>query len=447
MCEQCDNENERRAAALAAEAAQEVADVAPVAAPEPTPEPEPAPEVCATCEESPDDCTCSTCERCDERVLDSDVRVLLEMRAHRWQSADTTYCESCADRRELMSVAGVRYTRSDGLGSYGAHCVIDTSDLVRNSDSGDYGTQEYASEHWYYHENDDAYHSEPEESDDDDSDDDDSDENSGLLSYGTDVLDRCAWPSETPRDSLCYGVELEMEAEGGSVRDIVEQLDRSAEHHILKSDGSLNNGAELVTVPFTLEGHRTLYPWAHILKTARSVASSGDTSTCGMHIHVNRRALSPMTLGKMLVFVNAPQNVAYIKTVAQRDPSRWAAFKEKTLADGEKLSDSRYEAINVTSKTAEFRIFRGNLRLERVMKNLEFVDALIHFCAKHRPGRMTWRAFVYWLKHTKRDYPNLRAFLAEKGIFELPAPDAPEHEPELTEENDDDENRENSTCV
>ena len=60
-----------------------------------------------------------------------------------------------------------------------------------------------------------------------------------------------------------------------------------------------------MTLPYTLDQHRTAFDWPRLLKPLAKIGKSGaDPSACGMHVHINRQALSALTLGKMRAFAN-----------------------------------------------------------------------------------------------------------------------------------------------
>lgn len=254
-----------------------------------------------------------------------------------------------------------------------------------------------------------------------------SEDNADLYDSTENVLSH--FPKTWARDALVFGVELEMEGDGASASAVIDALggDIKGDRFILKTDGSLDDsGVELVSVPMSLDAHRKY--WGDIL-TARlhAVAHSGEgTSSCGMHVHINRGALSPLTLGKMLVMANSesPNMVRIMETVSQRRMCSWAKRSAKKFTDGKSAeSDDRYEVINISGRhpTAEVRMFRGNLRAERVIKNVEFCHALVTYC-KDTSLRYVEDAprFATWLVKNRHHYPMLVKFLADKGVIELP---------------------------
>ena len=60
----------------------------------------------------------------------------------------------------------------------------------------------------------------------------------------------------------------------------------------IKSDGSLNDGMELVSQPCSIKYHRELFYWDKILQCARDCHYvSHNTKTCGLHVHIGRAEL------------------------------------------------------------------------------------------------------------------------------------------------------------
>ena len=246
-----------------------------------------------------------------------------------------------------------------------------------------------------------------------------------LRSYSTKAQDVCDWPAGI-RDALVYGVEVEIEPRRNSSQSaVLRALGDDESTFFCKSDGSLDAGVEIVTVPLTLDGHKGIrgrvMNWRDTMRPVLPIAMSGSrTSNCGMHVHVNRRALSPLVLAKMLLMLNHPDMLDLVSSVAQRGNSSWARFQRKTWADGlhwAQRNHQRYQALNVTGPTAEFRIFRGSLRYDRILKNLEFCDAVVQFCRNTSAARVTDpSAFAAYIDNAAREYPYLSAFLSEAGI-------------------------------
>ena len=245
-----------------------------------------------------------------------------------------------------------------------------------------------------------------------------------LHDYGDKAENICVWPNFRPT-ALVFGVELEVEPRGhSSQRAVLGALpDHAANDYFCKDDGSLQAGVEIVTVPGSLTWHRTAFDWPGLLAPLLPIAMSGSrTQRCGMHIHINRRAMTALTLAKLYLFINAPENLAFMETVAQRRNSHWAvmrkkAWKDATSREAMQESGGRYQAMNVTRHTAELRLFRCTIRAERVLKNIEMAHAMVTWCGQSSAQSMQdWRKFAAYVTMST-DYPNLAAFMQETGVY------------------------------
>lgn len=236
------------------------------------------------------------------------------------------------------------------------------------------------------------------------------------------------YPAPIGTDELKAGVELEVEVINDDDRYDLAQaaLDKLGEDFvILKNDGSLENGFEIVSAPADFSVHYTRWDrfFANRPRNLRSWDAPDDS--CGMHVHVSRSALSALQLGKILVFINDPDNVAFVERMAGRSSSDYAKFKKKKLSDGgrERADEEKYMAVNTLhKKTIEFRIFKGTLNIERFKGNLEFVEAVCKFSspATGSAANLTKEAFVEYVRPRRKLYPHLYNRLVRFNM--LPAP-------------------------
>jgi hypothetical protein len=259
-------------------------------------------------------------------------------------------------------------------------------------------------------------------SDDDDSDDDECDNGRDpyrIRSYSDRAANHFTPEGKGP---LFFGIELEVEAKNGDpimqARLAYEQL--GLDYVTMKSDGSLSDsGFEIVTRPDTAEVHKRKF--AKFLETASKTLTSWNNGRCGMHIHATRDAMSQLQLGKLLVWLNHEANVPIIKLIAGRSLDRWAKTEYgKKASDAKKFSHDRYVTLNVSGPTAELRIFRGTLKPESFLKNIEFYEALIEFTApaKHRLSDMEQpQPFFNFIVTNAKKYPNLHAFCTRRRIY------------------------------
>lgn len=325
---------------------------------------------------------------------------------------DTHTCEDCGDRFHYENIESVNGGNAsvcrnclDG-GDYCAPVDADGFYLIENceydDDSGD----------WY------AYGlPEP--------------ESRYLHSYSTNVLhvlSASAYLGHRLRgdigSSLVFGVELETGARDGHDADSIaetlcEYTDFQA-YGICKEDGSIS-GAEMVTLPGTLEAHVADYSWDDWCRTLQPIARGYHAGVgTGIHIHINRAAVSALTLGKMLVFTNADVNAEFLSTIAQRDVSSVSWCRRNPLKFdkvGKAAADpcnGKYSILNVTSRTIECRMFRSSLLPERILKNLEFCHALVKFCESASARNLTANYFQSFVVSRKSTYPHLAKFIDDR---------------------------------
>lgn len=226
-----------------------------------------------------------------------------------------------------------------------------------------------------------------------------------------------------PKNGVYFGVELEVAC---MPRRKVASLARKVEKRvkgfcILKSDSSTGNddrfqqGFEIVSAPASLEVLAEKFLW--LKEDPVQGIVSYQTRSCGMHVHVSRKPLTPLTVGKMLLFLNDHRNEALVSAVAGRTSNSYCERRPKKLTDGNKKGSSRYDTLNTRgSDTIEFRLFRGTLSYEGFMKNLEFIQALLDW-APLAPLSMPPQGFLEHVREGRKSYPNLFNMLARKGFI------------------------------
>jgi hypothetical protein len=257
--------------------------------------------------------------------------------------------------------------------------------------------------------------------------------------HETNPISLFGWPTQTAESELCFGVELEMEHK--RLNSAAGQLELSRAlggrdgstttggRYMLAADGSLNSsGVELITAPYTLSYHQVAFGWNTVLEAVKGIGRSGKgTEACGMHVHMNRQAISALTLGKMLTFVNMPANSALISRVAQRSDNSFSRKTVKKVIDGKQITSQKYDALHITQATIECRIFKGNLRPERVLKNIEFCHALVTYCSSASiQACQNFTDFIKWLGANRGSYKNLVKFLAPHYDYKLSREDLTE---------------------
>ncbi len=230
-----------------------------------------------------------------------------------------------------------------------------------------------------------------------------------------------------------FGVELEIDGAGKddeSAARIKKQTNIRCEHIYCKSDGSLDDGFEIVTHPMTLDYHMGCMYWADVLQEAVHLGyRSHMTNTCGLHVHVNRDAFGETreeqekVIERILFFTELHWNELF--TFSRRSPysmNRWAARYgiEKTgkqiFDKAKKGNVGRYAAINLCPyHTIEFRLFRGTLKLNTLYVTLQLVNKICDvalFMSEDEIAQKSWRDFVLTITEAE-----LLQYLKERQLY------------------------------
>ena len=224
------------------------------------------------------------------------------------------------------------------------------------------------------------------------------------------------------------GLELEVEVSDRGSRSLsqaVEELnthlndDNVGSNVWFEEDGSLSHGFEIISNPMGLDTHTEFWQWLNDDSLVKGLRSH-DTSTCGLHIHINKSALTTMQIDKMNVFINHPDNAELIKKVSRRYASGYARIGEKTLGKAHS-SYERYEAFNITNnKTVELRIFKGTLKYTSLMAAIEFANALVNFTAPASPAgfRLDSKTFMKFIDMPayRNETKFLRNYLEQRTV-------------------------------
>lgn len=204
---------------------------------------------------------------------------------------------------------------------------------------------------------------------------------------------------------------------------------------VMKQDSSITAnggyGFEIVSLPGSLSWHKQA--WLSFLESAANYLQAWNAPTCGMHVHIDRASMSTLGIGKLLVFVTAPENVPFIERIAGRKGNIYTAYNKKKVTDvvdpmlGNGSRRHRRDAINLNTastgyRTMELRIFRANVARDGFFKNLEFADAACEFCETAASVSPTVAAFVEWMKQPRNlaSYPYLSRWLSDHGVFTHP---------------------------
>jgi len=177
-----------------------------------------------------------------------------------------------------------------------------------------------------------------------------------------------AYDERKPR--VLLGLELELEIDGdiyNRAESLLGAIGKYKDHQyaLCEHDGSLNHGFEMVTAYTGLDVHQKQLRFFEG-KTLRG-ATSHDTSTCGLHVHICKADMTTLHGAKMILFINDEANKKLIRSIARRD-STYGAIKNKkadkewianALGNDRKkyqlmsLNADRYEALNFKNEKTD----------------------------------------------------------------------------------------------
>ena len=196
---------------------------------------------------------------------------------------------------------------------------------------------------------------------------------------------------------LVFGFELEVENKGSSTNNnCAEQLKKLLPDLLyMKQDGSIEHGFEIVSHPMSYEFYKeNKFQLEKMLIMARNLGlRSYDTTTCGLHISLSRKAFTESTYLKFVNFFNKKSNHQLLRVISQRLNNKleeWCSLNRFASRNHQiKLSKmkntgantKRYQALNLQNENVlEIRLFRGTLNASSFFKAFECVFAIYDFC-------------------------------------------------------------------
>ena len=159
---------------------------------------------------------------------------------------------------------------------------------------------------------------------------------------------------------------------------------------------------------------------------------SHKTTTCGLHIHVNRttfgetREIQDERISRVLYFVEHHwEELLKFSRRSEYTMNRWAArygYKntpKEILEHAKKGCNGRYSCINLQNwDTVEFRMFRGTLKVNTIIATLELVDLICQYALTfddEEISKVSWTEFVEGID--EEFYPELIIYLKERRLY------------------------------
>lgn len=232
-----------------------------------------------------------------------------------------------------------------------------------------------------------------------------------------------------------YGVELEID-HGGKDDDNAEEIadiaNADAENIYIKSDGSLEEGMELVSHPCSLKYHREELPWKDMMRKAvRLGYRSHNTTTCGLHVHIGRADLGETyeqqedVISRIMFFFESHWNELFrFSRRTEASVEHWAARHgyndrpKEILEKAKKSNKGRYACVNISNvNTVEIRMFRGTLKWNTFIATLELVDAICDNAIRYSDRKVHQQSWTDFVMELDPGYTELIKYLKEKMLY------------------------------
>lgn len=228
-----------------------------------------------------------------------------------------------------------------------------------------------------------------------------------------------------------YGIELEIT---GSENTASTLQDIMGDNVVLMRDGSVD-GYEMITMPMSRQYfYKEFIPTLDKgLKYLRDNGMTGHNGG-GIHIHFKELQRGLETANMVNILYGTKDDIDIWLDISQRRKLAMERWCSMTTLDNSPESIVEYNllspngscnhgtALNYDDRTGthELRIFNSNLRLERVIKNMECLFALEDYVKQQTESdklNCTTRGYIDFVYHNKTKYPYIYNFMIEKNIF------------------------------
>jgi hypothetical protein len=219
---------------------------------------------------------------------------------------------------------------------------------------------------------------------------------------------------------LYLGIELEYNSTNKSM-DAKIAHKTLHNHAILKSDGSVPNGFEIVTCPAELDIHLESFKPFFMYKNTKTTLT--DDRNTGMHVHISRDAIGPFSVGKMIAFFNNESNKTNLEKIGGRQLNNYCkqdSLRTFTYELNYGREGARYNILNTNNvATVEIRMFSTPKTYEEFASKVEFADAISRYCSPanvNLPPKelIKFDNFKVFAMKNRKSYPNL--FNVIKGL-------------------------------
>lgn len=357
-----------------------------------------------------DDCFCetfSTCEECGDVILSDDALVT---------ENSEVLCESCyREHYARCCCCGHEISRDDSRlaeeDDYCEECFMERfeicdecGEVVRNSDAREMDGNIVCDSCYR-----DARHN--------------------ILDHSANV----AWvyyPESANRNKDRLGLEIEIDGGGESDSKAGQILDAMGRNRfIIKTDGSLDEGLEIISHPMTLNYILSLN-WNEYFKLMLKLGyTAHNNGRCGLHISLSRQTTGTTTEKRKAVLINLlwifQQWKDELIRFSRRSNGRaeqWAKILSG-YDDAEQLyriclNEGKYQAVSPRNEyRIEIRLWRGTLNVNTFKATCQLTAEIMRLAKRHSLEEikaLTWTEFVLGLKGK---YIELDKYLIDKRLM------------------------------
>lgn len=231
-----------------------------------------------------------------------------------------------------------------------------------------------------------------------------------------------------------FGFELEVSGRRYFAKDFITYFNGEV---ILMDDSSIKNGGfEIITMPMTKNYFKDTF--LEKLKNGLNFLKENDFkghNYGGLHIHVNESLISATQAAQLIniLYGNYTDRQAWLAITQRksREMDSWARMTDcnktfSTFANCKQcVSGERHTALNYDDErtyTYEFRIFNSSLRIDRILKNLQCVEALLDYSKLYENEKQpvcNTKGFINYVCENPLKYKYLYDFFIERRIKDL----------------------------
>lgn len=192
---------------------------------------------------------------------------------------------------------------------------------------------------------------------------------------------KTAYDDLPERKPMYWGMEIEIEFPHRNVTDAALELHKWCHRHypdnfILKADGTLQSGFEVVSHPATYETIRSSKMWYDLFGYLEGMGATATSGRCGLHTHVSMYVINTTSLVYTVKLLE-PLLFAF----SRRQRGEWERYWRFDL-EAMLNPPNHYVALYASKKrgTLEFRFPSGTLDYTIFRTTLQMEKALVDFC-------------------------------------------------------------------